>query len=50
MMVLLKNECSFSGGDTQSLLAAFFYLYASWGSGDAKTLSPSLRTHYEPPG
>ena len=57
MMVLLKNEYSFSGGDTQILLAvkiALCLLYSFSGGGDAKTrpharvlaLSPTTTASY----
>ena len=49
MMVLLKNECSFSGVDTKTPLAVKkIELYALSCGGDAKTSGASA--HYEPPG
>ena len=52
MMVLIENECSLSGGDTQPLLAVKkIKLFALSGGGGPKTLGTSPCTCVnEPPG
>ena len=57
MMVLFKNECSFSSGDNymwweHSNTLQKIELYANSGNGDAKTsgASPNANPHYKPSG